>query len=384
MVRSLNRVRMPVDNILIGATFALVVIGMCMVFDCSYIKTVDSPHPDTFFFVKKQAFGAIVGLIAMAIMSRIGYWQLRKIALPLMITSLALLLAVWVPHIGVNKNHALRWIALGSLQFQPSELAKVALILYVCAVLSRADCKIRSFAEGLGPALTVSALTLILIEREPDLGTAAVLFLAVFTLLFLAGTRKRVLLLILIASVSAVLLLGFGFSHRHGRITAFLHPERDRQGVSYQIYHSVLAVGSGELTGVGLGQGHEKYYLPQGDTDFIFATVAEELGFAQTVPILLLLLLVGARGFVIARKTKDRFGALIAAGIAALISWQALINIAVATASIPATGVPLPFISYGSTSLVMLMAGVGILLNIAQHPMRPLQTGSYAATATLS
>ncbi len=375
MIRNAAGPRLPVDRLLFAATLALLVIGLWMVFDSSYVKTLDSPKlgNDAFFFVKRQAVGAIVGLFALFTLMRVGYWNLRRLAVPLMLLGLGLLCTVWLPHIGINENHANRWVAFGPIRFQPSEFAKLSLILYLAALLSRPHGNVRELSEGLGPPLTITAFYLILIEREPDLGTAFVLFLAVLTQCFLAGARKRHLLLVCAVGGLAVLLLGFGFGHRSGRITAFLHPDKDRQGIGYQIFHSELAIGSGGLFGTGLGQGKQKYFLPQGNSDFIFATLAEELGLFRTVPVLLLLCLVGWRGFRIACQTKDRFGALLAAGIAALISWQALINVAVATASIPATGVPLPFISYGSSSLVFLLAGIGILLNIAQHPLPPGQ-----------
>ncbi|HZO91049.1 MAG TPA: putative lipid II flippase FtsW [Chthonomonadaceae bacterium] len=375
MNRSAARSRLPVDRLLFTATLALLVIGLWMVFDASYVKTLDSARMghDAFFFVKRQAVGAILGLGALFTMMRVGYWHLRRLAVPLMLLGLVCLCAVWLPRIGINENHANRWVALGPIRFQPSELAKLTLIIYLAALLSRVHCNVRDLGQGLGPPLAVTTLYLILIEREPDLGTAFVLFLAVLTQCFLAGARKRHLALVCAVGGLAVLLMGFGFGHRAGRITTFLHPEKDTQGIGYQIFHSRLAIGSGGWSGAGLGEGREKYFLPQGNTDFIFATIAEELGFFRTASVLGLLCLVGWRGFRIACQTRDRFGALLAAGIAALISWQALINVAVATASIPATGVPLPFISYGSSSLVFLLAGIGILLNIAQNPTPPGQ-----------
>jgi cell division protein FtsW len=364
---------MPVDNLLFGATLALIVMGLWAVFDSSYVKTLDSSltHNDALFFVKRQMVGVVFGLVSLTVMMRIGYWKLRKLAVPLMITALVLLLAVWIPHVGRVENHAARWIKMGPLQFQPSELAKIAVILYVSALLSRPHCNMKSFMDGIFPALLVTALALALIEREPDLGTAFVLFLAFMTILYLAGAEMHHLLAILAGAGLVVLMFGFVFGHRQGRITAFLHPDKDKEGIGYQIFHSRLAVGSGRVTGVGLGHGREKYYLPQGDSDFIFATVAEETGFAGSVVMLLLMGLVGWRGFDIAYKTRDRFGMLLAIGISSLISWQAITNVAVATASIPATGVPLPFISYGSTSLIVLLTGIGVLLNIAQNPVPP-------------
>lgn len=374
-VKSTN---IPIQNALYAATLSLVVLGLWMVFDTSYAKALDSSKigNDAFFFVKKQAQGVVVGMLAMFLAMRLGYWRLKQHAGGLMVVSLVLLIAVWLPHVGVVENNAHRWVNLIHFKFQPSELAKLALILYLSAMLSRNHVKVHSLAGGLGPPLTVAALTLVLIEREPDLGTAVVLFMVVLTILFLAGARVSHLLLIIGGAVLAVAVLGFGFKHRGDRIDAFLHPDKYKRSIGYQSFHSRVAVGSGEIMGVGLGQGREKYYLPQADTDFVFATMAEELGFARTAPILGVLCLVGGLGFRIAWQTKERFGALLAGGIAALISWQALVNIAVATVSIPATGVPLPFISYGSTSLVLLLAGIGILMSVAQHPNIPVQSGT--------
>jgi cell division protein FtsW len=306
-------------------------------------------------------------------MSHVGYWRLRPFAMPLMALGVALLAAVWFPHIGVRINGAARWVHLG-ITFQPSEFAKIALILYLSALLSRPDCKIGHLLEGLGAPLLVSMIYLVLIEREPDLGTASILFLVVITLFFLAGVRKRHLAMICGVALVAVLLYSFVFKHRGDRIDVWLHPEASKEGIGYQMYQAHLAVGSGKWLGEGWGKGIGKYYLPEANTDFIFATMSEELGFVWLLPVIALFGIIGWRGFVIARQTKNRFGQLLAGGISALISWQALINIAVVTGSFPATGVPFPFISLGSTSLIFLMAGVGLVLNIAQYPTPPAQT----------
>ena len=371
-----SRVKMPVDNLLFGAMLALIVFGLWMVFDSSYVKTLDDAktHYDAFYFLRKQAAGAFVGIILLFAAMKFGYWRLHRIAVPLMGVSLLLLFAVWLPHIGVTENHAHRWLNFGGpLKFQPSEVAKLALIAYLAALFSCSKCKIREFADGLGPSLLVVFVTCFLIEREPDLGTATVVFVTALTIFYVAGARKRHLALIAGMALLAVGVLGFGFGHRAGRIDVFLHPEKYKTGIGYQVYHSELAIGSGGWMGAGLGRGREKYYLPQGDTDFIFATIAEELGLLRTLPLLLGLGLVAWRGFRIAAQCKDKFGSLLASGITALICWQALVNIAVATASVPATGVPLPFISFGSSSLVLFMVGIGFLLNIAQYPTPPGQ-----------
>ena len=377
MIRQQTRLRMPVDVPLFIVTLALVVIGLWMVFDSSYAKALDDPHMgyDAYYFIKRQSVGAFMGLFALFGLMQFGYWNLKKYAVGLMFAGIALLLAVYLPHIGVHENNAARWLKFGPIKFQPSEVAKLLLMIYAASFLSRPNCNVRDLSErGLGPLLAVAVTYLILIEREPDLGTAAVLFLAFMTQLFLAGARKRHVALILTVCGLAVLLMGFGFSHRAGRITTFLHPDKDPRGIGFQLLHSRYAIGSGGLTGMGVGQGREKYFLPQGNSDFIFATYAEELGLAGSLVLLSLQCAVSWRGFRIAQQTKDPFGSLLASGISSLVSWQALVNIGTATGSIPATGVTLPFISNGSTSLVLLMASVGILLNIAQHPMPPAQT----------
>jgi cell division protein FtsW len=368
------RLRLPIDAVLFGTMLALIVIGLLMVVDSSYIKTLDSLRAghDAYYDLKKQIGGVLCGLLAMAAVMRIGYWRLKQWALPLVILGGFLLLAVWLPHIGQHENNAARWVKIG-LKFQPSEVAKLTLLLYVAAQLARPACKIRHLTEGLGPTLCVTGFYLLAIEREPDLGTAFALFFAVLSQMFLAGARRRHIALILAGcGLAAFFVIGMS-KHRQESMSAFMDPGKYQQGIGYQVYHARLAVGSGGWTGMGIGQGREKSYLPESDTDFIFATMAEELGFFWLLPILSLLALIGGRGFWIAYQTKDRFGQILAGGIAALISWQALINIAVATGSIPATGVPLPFMSFGSTSLVALMIGIGLLLNIAQHPTPPTQ-----------
>ncbi len=366
------RLKLPVDVLLFGTMLALIVIGLLMVVDSSYVKTLDSLRTghDAYFDLKKQMGGVLIGLAAMGTVMRIGYWRLKQWAVPLVVIGAVLLLAVWVPHIGQHDNNASRWIRLG-IRFQPSEIAKLTLLLYVAAQLARPACKIRHLTEGLGPTLCVTAFYLVAIEREPDLGTACALFFAVLSQLFLAGARRRhIALIVAVCSLAIFFFVGMS-KHRQATIAVFMNPGKYRQDIGYQVYVARLAVGSGGWTGMGVGQGREKSYLPESDTDFIFATMAEELGFVWTLPILGLLILIGGRGFWIAFNTKDRFGQILAGGIASLISWQALINIGVATGAIPATGVPLPFISFGSTSLVTLMVGIGLLLNIAQHPVPP-------------
>ncbi len=368
-----SRLRTPVDTVLFATTLALVAFGFWMVFGTSFFQSMDSPKlgNDPFFFVKRQTAGAIMGGFALCVMMRTGYWNLKTYALPILFGCLILLALVWplhFPGLAIKDNGAWRWLGHGSARFQPSELAKLGIIIYLASMYSRSGLKIRNFESGLLPPLIPAILALILIEREPDLGTAMVLFAAVGTILAVAGARRRHLALFVGLGLIAVLLFGFAFGHRGSRIQTYVNPCQNREFGGDQVCNSLYAVGSGGLLGEGIGQGKQKYLLTQANCDFIFATIAEELGFFRASFVLLGLMIVGWRGFRIAYSTKDRFGSLLASGIAALISWQALINVGVATGSIPATGVPLPFISYGSSSLVLLMGGIGILLNIAQYP----------------
>lgn len=363
--------RVLTDHLLFQLVLALVVIGVVMVYDSSYVRSIDQ-RGDGFLFLRKQAVYAIVGLGAMVWMIRYGYWKLRRLAVPLLIGSLMLLVAVYIPHVGLRLNGASRWIDLKFFQFQPSEFAKLVLIIYLAGLLARAvdgrSIDIRNFTDGLLPPLLVVGLCVLLVEREPDLGTAAVMGLTAMTMFFLAGARRSHLIAVCAAGGALMLLLSMMHGFRGDRLKTYLNPQADIRGKGYQTAHGILAVGSGGLRGIGFGAGREKYYLPEANTDFIFATIAEETGLIGSTVVVTLLFLTGWRGFVIARRTRDTFGAMLASGIAAMISWQAIINVGVVTGTIPATGVPLPFISFGGTSLILTLASVGILLNIAQHP----------------
>jgi len=370
---------MPMDNFLFAMVICLIAVGMCMVFNTSYFKTSTTAFRDnslaSFGSVIQQFKGVIGGFLAMGIVMRMGYWRLRKIAVPLMFLGGFMLLLVWFPGIGVEKNNANRWISLG-MMFQPSEVAKLTLIIYLAALLSRPSCRVQEFTDrGLVPPLVVTGLYCLLIEREPDLGTAVVLFFTALTMLFLAGARPKHLAAVTAACVLFALVIGMrhgNVGHRSQRMIGYWNPDADPKGVTLQVYHARLSVGSGHFLGMGWGQGREKLYLPQSDSDFIFCTIAEELGLLRVLPIVTLYLVLAWRGFMIAARSKDRFGALLAAGVSALIVWQAMINIGVATTLIPATGVPLPFISIGATSLMTLMAGIGILLSVSQYPTPPM------------
>ena len=363
--------RQPMDSLLLWLTFLLLGIGIVSVYDASYAIAIEKLHGDSFHFVKMQVGWACGGLIALWAATRIPYWHWKKYAVIGLALSIFLLLAVLIPHVGIAVNGARRWIGHGAIRMQPSEIAKLALVLYLARVLA-GSLKIKTRPkEGLWPPLMVIGLLAALIAKEPDLGTALVLAATGLIMLFLAGIRPAHIGAIF--GSAAILVAGFVAlePYRARRITAFLNPKADQYHTGYQVWHALIALGSGGITGMGLGEGREKLFIPEPRTDFIFPVIAEEWGLIGTLALVALFVFVAARGFAIAYGTRDPFGALLAAGITSLISVQALINMAVATASIPDTGVPLPFISSGGSSLVLMLLGIGILLNISCHPDGP-------------
>jgi cell division protein FtsW len=363
--------RQPMDSLLLWLTFLLLGIGIVSVYDASYAIAVEKLHGDSFHFVKMQAAWAGVGLLALLGATRLPYWKWKKVAVIGLALSVFLLLAVLIPHVGITVNHARRWLGHGQIRFQPSELAKLVLVLYLARMLA-GSLKIKTHPkQGLAPPLIVIGILAALIAKEPDLGTALVLSATGLVMLFLAGARPAHLGAILGAAAVAVALFVAFEPYRAHRITAFLDPKADQYHTGYQVWHALIALGSGGVGGMGLGEGREKLFIPEPRTDFIFPVIAEEWGLIGTLALVALFVFVAARGFGIAYRTRDPFGALLAAGITTLISVQALINMAVATASIPDTGVPLPFISYGGSSLVLMMLGMGILLNISCYPDGP-------------
>ena len=369
-------------------TLALLGFGVVMVFNASYAHATEVEYTggDPLFFLKRQAVAAGVGLLGLFAFLRIPYWKLRRVAVFGMVATIALLAVVLV--MGHGALGAQRWLKVGPLQVQPSEMAKLALVLYLAHTLAANPGLMRNLWRGVMPLLAGILIFVVLpVELQPDLGTAITLVLTLVLLLFTAGAKTR-----WIAGMLAFFsLCGLGLALRGGtegpeayrwrRVTTFLNPDAAPLEAGYQIRHSKIALGTGGLLGVGFGESREKLKgnLPAQRTDFIFAIVGEELGLAGTCGVLAAFLLLAARGFHVATRTKNRFGQLLATGITGMISVQALINVAVVTASLPATGVPLPFLSFGGSSLVTTLVGVGILLNISRHPYHVDEERSRAA-----
>jgi cell division protein FtsW len=355
------------DLLLLLATLLLATIGTVMIYSASSIMAMEKYHNGQF-FLKKQLFFLALGLAGMALSTRISYYKLRKLAWPGIIFSALLLVLIKVPHLGIKAGGAVRWLNLGVFSFQVSEMAKIALIIFLAGYLTENTGHVREFKKGVLLPLGIAGAMIGLILLQPDFGTSAILASIVFIMIYLAGGRIVHLAGIVAMFIPAAVWLLFHKSYRIARLTAFLDPWKDPQGSGFQIIQSMISFGSGGFFGVGIGDSMQKlFYLPEPHTDFILSVIAEESGFLGVGAILLLYIIIILRGFKIALKAPDLFGNLLAAGLTMLIALEAFINIAGVMGIIPLKGLALPFLSYGGTSLIMSLALVGILLNISSY-----------------
>ena len=355
------------DFTLLITVLVLLAIGVAMVFSASSISS-QLKFQDKYHFLKSQGTYAILGIGVMLFMSRFNYKILGKFAPALVVVSIILLILVFVPGIGFKANGAWRWIQIGPIPMQPSEVAKFAMILFMAKSISTKKDKIRTFFQGVVPYVMLLGIFCVLIILEPNKSTAMIFVLIAFTLLFAAGARIWHLLVWGLPLIPAAAYIFIKDKYSLLRITSYMDPWADPLKSGYQAIQSLLALGSGGLFGLGLGNSRQKFfYIPEPQNDFIFSIIGEELGFIGTVTIIVLFLLLIWRGIRIAVHAPDSFGCLLATGIVCMIGIQVVLNIAVATVSIPTTGVSLPFISSGGTSLVFVMANMGILLNISKH-----------------
>lgn len=353
-----SQIRKP-DYWLALLVFGLTLFGLLMVYDAS-VSEAYHKFGDKYFYLKNQLQWVGLGLIGAFIFSKIDYHLLGKLAGPAMSAAILLLILVLVPQIGVKIMGAQRWISLAGFSLQPAELAKLAFIIYLAFWFSK--------EKPLWPLLLLTALVLGLVVLEPDLGTAVVIITAGFLTYFIAGGDLPSLILFTVVGGLLGSALIWLSPYRRQRFLTFLDPTKDPLGASYHIRQILIAVGSGGLFGSGLGKSRQKYeYLPAGTTDSIFAVMAEEIGFIGSVVFITAFLLLIWRGIKIAKQAPDRFGQLLASGIISWLGVQALINLAAMVALLPLTGVPLPFISYGGSAMVVNLTAVGILLNISQN-----------------
>lgn len=355
------------DYLLLLAVLGLLAIGTVMVFSASATtsyQTVGNPY----YFLERQLMWAVLGIITLAVASRFNYWRYQKWAVPLYGVSVVLLVAVLIPHIGININGARRWLGVGSLQVQPSELAKIGMILLFARLFTLHHDQLPHFVRGILPHLALAMVILLLVLAEPDLGTTVAIGGTFFVMLFVAGAKKRHLGALFASALPALAVVIAVAPYRLRRIVAFTDPWKHPLGAGFHTIQALLALGSGGILGLGLGYSRQALgYLPESYTDFIFAVLGEELGLLGTVMVVMLFMIVAWRGYRIAMRAPDLFSSLLATGFTTMIVIQAAINIGVVTATLPVTGITLPFISYGGSSLVLSLAGVGVLLNISRH-----------------
>ncbi len=355
------------DLFLLLATLLLAVIGTVMIYSASSILSMERFH-DGQFFLKKQLVFLAIGFAGMVISTRLSYYKLRKLAWPGLIFSAFLLVLLLVPHIGIKAGGAVRWLDFGVFSLQVSEIAKMALIIFLASFFTENYTQVRNFKQGILIPSSITGILIVLILVQPDFGTSLIMAAIVFIMIYLAGGRILHLAALLMIFAPAALWLLFNKSYRLARLMAFLNPWEDPQRSGFQIIQSLLSFGNGGLFGVGIGDGMQKlFYLPEPHTDFILSVIAEESGFLGVSAILVLYIIIIFRGFRISLNAPDIFGNLLAAGLTALLALEAFINIAGVMGIVPLKGLALPFLSYGGSSLIMSMILIGILLNISSY-----------------
>jgi cell division protein FtsW len=353
-------------------TFSLVVLGLIMILSASSVTSFAN-YGSSFIFFKKQVVWAAVGVVAYFGLARLDYKRLRGFGYPAFGLSVITLGVVLVPGLGIVAGGSARWIGLGPLSFQPSELSKLALVLFVADVFTRKqERSLGVFAHTFVPLLPALGILAALVMLQPDLGTTLLLGVIGLGMLFMAGAPLAYFVPLSLAGACAAVAAAFAEDYRRARIVAFLDPWRDPLNTGYQTIQSLIALGSGGWLGVGLGASRQKWsYIPNAHTDFIFAILGEEMGALGTLVVVGLFAFLAWLGVGTARRAPDRFGTLLASGVTIWIATQALVNMGAVTAALPITGVPLPLVSFGGTSLVTSLAAVGILTNVASQARRP-------------
>ncbi|MGH9359519.1 MAG: putative lipid II flippase FtsW [Terriglobia bacterium] len=354
------------DLVLFGAVVVLVVFGLVMVFSASAVLA-QQQYRFSYYFLLRQGIWAALGMAAMVLMMNFDYRRLcnPRVIFPALGFQVLLLMAVFLMP---RRHDTHRWFFAGPLSFQPSELAKILLVVFFAYFLNRQKDSVNDFHHTLLPLGFVTGLTVLLILREPDLGTSLAIVLIAATMLFAAGLRLRYFAASAFAAIPLLYLVIFHVQYRLNRLLGFLHPQADPLGKGFQMLQSLIAVGSGGILGAGLMEGRQKlFFLPEPQTDFIYAVISEELGFIGAVVVVVLFAIILWRGLRAAAYCSDGFGRLLAIGITVLLVGQALVNMSVVIGLMPTKGIPLPFISYGGSSLLMNLIAAGILLNISQH-----------------
>ena len=353
------------DIILLLITLILVTVGTAMIYSSSSIIALEK-YNDGQYFLKKQIFFVILGLISMVLLTKIDYTTWKKAAYPGIILSLIMLALLFIPHVGLKRGGATRWLNFGVFSFQVSEMVKIAIVVFLAHLLARKAHLLKKFSRGVLIPSAITAVVISFILLEPDFGTAVIIASILILMLSLAGSRMTHLMFLAAAFIPVGAWLIFHKGYRLTRLTVFLDPWKDAGNSGFQIIQSLISFGSGGTFGVGIGDGMQKlFYLPQPHTDFILSIIAEESGFIGVSIVIILFSIFVFRGFMIAMKAPDLFGTLLASGLTMVIAMESFINIAGVMGLIPLKGLALPFLSYGGSSFVMSMIAVGILLNIS-------------------
>ncbi len=357
------------DYLLIFIIAVITIFGLIMLSSASAVIAFQK-FGDSGYFVKRQIiYGLSLGIFGFIFAYKVRYSWWKKMSFIFLLFTIILLLAIFIPGLGFTSGGARRWIQLGGVLIQPTELAKLTFLLYLSSWLEKRDRKsLQDPAFGLTPFLIMLGVITLLIMLQPDLGTMSVIVLIALTVFFVGGAPlKHLLYIILGGSLLFGLLIKIA-PYRAARFTVFLNPSLDPQGIGYHINQALLAIGSGGIWGLGLGHSRQKYnYLPEVTGDSIFAVIAEELGFIFSLILVILFLVLMYRGFKIAKRAPDQFGRLLAAGITVWLTLQAFVNIAAMAGLLPLTGIPLPLVSYGSSAIAVALTAVGILVNISKH-----------------
>jgi len=352
-------------------TVILVCIGIVMIYSASSIYAWER-YNDSLFFLKRHLVFVFLGVVLAFLTLSFDYRNLKRWAKPLLIFSAFLLILVLIPGIGREVAGARRWFRFKFISFQPSELANLAMIIYVADFISRKGDDIKTFLRGFLPPVCILGFLALLILIQPDLGTTLALGIVVFIMLFVAGIRPAYLLSILLVSLPMLYVLIFNVPYRRMRILAFLNPWLDPKGSGFQIIQSQIALGSGGIFGQGLGHSKQKlFYLPAAHTDFIFSIIGEELGLLGTLGIIILFMIFIQQSLKVVKNSPDKFGYFLSIGLVSMICLKAAINIGVSCGILPTKGLPLPFISYGGSSFIFDLVSVGILMNIARSGEYP-------------
>jgi cell division protein FtsW len=346
--------------------FALICLGMIMIYSASCVNALENFH-DSLYYLKRHVLFLAMGLIAAFAVMMVDYRQLQPHARLLLGISLFLLVLVLIPHLGKESYGARRWFKLGVFHFQPSELAKLAVIIYTADFLSRRQQVIRNFKKGFLPPILVVGVACLLTVKQPDLGTTVEMAAVVFGMMFIAGARLVHLGALAGAAIPVVVYLVVKEPYRMARIIAFLDPWQDSQGIGFQLTQSQIALGSGGLFGVGLGHSEQKlFYLPAAHTDFILSIIGEELGLLGALAIVTLFVLFVWMGIKLIRQTHESFGYFLSIGIIMMLGLQAMVNVGVSIGAFPTKGLPLPFISYGGSALIFHLVAIALILNVSK------------------